>query len=62
MNGQKAEHWAGQRERGHFLLMKFTAGAVRLLGRRALTPLLYAIVLYFFALDRKSTRLNSSHT
>ena len=45
MSGQKAEHWAGQRERGSFLLMKFTATAARLLGRRALAPLLYAIVL-----------------
>ncbi|MEX6501405.1 LpxL/LpxP family acyltransferase [Pseudomonas zhanjiangensis] len=41
-------HWAGQRERGSFLLMKFTALAVRHLGRRALAPLLYLIVLYFF--------------
>jgi predicted LPLAT superfamily acyltransferase len=56
MNGQKAEHWAGQRERGHFLLMKFTAGAVRVLGRRALTPLLYAIVLYFFLFGRQARR------
>ena len=56
MSGQKAEHWAGQRERGSFLLMKFTAGAVRLLGRRALTPLLYAIVLYFFLFGRQARR------
>ena len=53
MNGG---HWAGQRERGHFLLMKFTAGAVRLLGRRALSPLLYAIVLYFFVFGRQARR------
>ena len=56
MSGQKAEHWAGQRERGSFLLMKFTAGAVRVLGRRALTPLLYAIVLYFFLFGRQARR------
>ena len=56
MSTQKAEHWAGQRERGSFLLMKFTAGAVRLLGRRALTPLLYAIVLYFFVFGRQARR------
>lgn len=56
MSEQKAEHWAGQRERGSFLLMKFTAGAVRLLGRRALTPLLYAIVLYFFLFGRQARR------
>ena len=51
---KQAEHWAGQRERGSFLLMKFTAAAVRLLGRRALTPLLYAIVLYFFVFGRQA--------
>ncbi len=54
MSGQKAEHWAGQRERGSFLLMKFTASAVRLLGRRLLSPLLYAIVLYFFLFGRQA--------
>jgi predicted LPLAT superfamily acyltransferase len=54
MNGQKVEHWAGQRERGSFLLMKFTAGAVRLLGRRLLSPLLYGIVLYFFLFGRQA--------
>lgn len=56
MSGQKAEHWAGQRERGSFLLMKFTATAARLLGRRALTPLLYAIVLYFYLFGRRARR------
>ncbi|MEO4048546.1 glycosyl transferase [Pseudomonas sp. CAU 1711] len=56
MNGHKTEHWAGQRERGSFLLMKLTAGAVRLLGRRALAPLLYAIVLYFFVFGRQARR------
>lgn len=54
MSRQKVEHWAGQRERGSFLLMKFTAGAVRLLGRRALSPLLYGIVLYFFLFGRQA--------
>ncbi|HSC84096.1 MAG TPA: glycosyl transferase [Pseudomonas sp.] len=56
MSTQKAEHWAGQRERGSFLLMKLTAGAVRLLGRRLLSPLLYAIVLYFFLFGRQARR------
>ena len=56
MSGQKAEHWAGQRERGSFLLMKFTATAARLLGRRALAPLLYAIVLYFYLFGRRARR------
>ncbi|MCQ4307345.1 glycosyl transferase [Pseudomonas stutzeri] len=41
-------HWAAHRERGSFVLMKLTAQAVRLLGRRAMAPLLYLIVLYFY--------------
>lgn len=57
MNGRsQGQHWAGQRERGSFVLMKFTASAVRLLGRRALSPLLYAIVLYFFVFGRQARR------
>ena len=38
------QHWAEHEERGSFLLMRFTAWAVRRLGRRALAPLLYLIV------------------
>ncbi|MEK1906266.1 MAG: glycosyl transferase [Pseudomonas sp.] len=56
MSVQQGRHWAGQRERGSFLLMRFTAGAVRLLGRRLLSPLLYAIVLYFFVFGRQARR------
>lgn len=56
MNQHKAAHWAGQRERGSFWLMKFTAAAARLLGRRLLTPLLYAIVLYFYLFGRQARR------
>lgn len=56
MSRPNTEHWARQRERGSFLLMKFTAGAVRVLGRRALSPLLYAIVLYFFVFGRQARR------
>ena len=56
MSERKTQHWAVQRERGSFLLMKFTAGAVRLLGRRALAPLLYAIVLYFFLFGGQARR------
>ena len=41
-------HWAAQKERGSFLGLKFTAIAVRLLGRRAVTPVTRLIVLYFF--------------
>lgn len=50
------QHWASQRERGSFLLMRFTAGAARLLGRRALAPLLYLIALYFFIFGRSARR------
>lgn len=47
-------HWAAQRERGSFLLMRFTAWAVRVLGRRWLSPLIYLIVGYFFLFSRKA--------
>ena len=47
---RNSRHWAAQQERGSFVLMKFIALAVRLLGRRTLSPLLYLIVLYFFLL------------
>jgi predicted LPLAT superfamily acyltransferase len=49
-------HWADHRERGSFWLMRFTVAATRLLGRRLLAPLLYAIVLYFFATGRTARR------
>ena len=58
------EHWAGQRERGSFAAMKFTALASRYLGRRAISPLLYLIVGYFFlfgAKARRSIRQYQSH-
>ncbi|WP_165670245.1 glycosyl transferase [Metapseudomonas otitidis] len=48
------EHWADQRERGSFLLMKFTALIARRLGRRVLSPLLHLIVLYFFLFGGKA--------
>ncbi|MDD0973672.1 glycosyl transferase [Pseudomonas fontis] len=50
----REQHWADHQERGSFWLMKFTALAVRLLGRRLLAPLLYAIVLYFFLFGRRA--------
>lgn len=49
-------HWAAQEERGSFLLMKLTALAVRHLGRRLLSPLLYLIVFYFFLFGAKARR------
>ena len=50
------QHWAGQRERGSFILMKFTALLARLLGRRLISPLLYLIVLYFYLFGAKARR------
>ncbi|WP_285419740.1 glycosyl transferase [Pseudomonas sp. efr-133-TYG-5] len=50
------KHWADREERGSFLLMKFTAFAARVLGRRLLSPLLYGIVLYFFLCGRTARR------
>ncbi|MHB0766461.1 LpxL/LpxP family acyltransferase [Stutzerimonas sp. NM35] len=51
---QRSAHWAAQRERGSFALMKLTVRIVRLLGRRAMTPLLYLIVLYFYLFGRNA--------
>ncbi len=48
-----APHWARQKERGSFVLMKITAVIARRLGRRVLSPLLHVIVLYFFASSRR---------
>jgi predicted LPLAT superfamily acyltransferase len=47
-------HWAGHRERGSFALMKLTAWAVRVLGRKPMVPLLYLIVLYFYLFGRSA--------
>ncbi len=49
-------HWASQRERGSFILMKFTAWLARVLGRRLISPLLYVIVLYFYLFGAKARR------
>jgi predicted LPLAT superfamily acyltransferase len=49
-------HWARQKERGSFLGIKLTAIAVRLLGRRAVTPVIHLIVLYFFVTGRVARR------
>ena len=50
------QHWAAHKERGSFRLMKLTALGVRLLGRRVLSPVLYAIVLYFFVFGGRARR------
>ena len=49
---ENTRHWADRKERGSFWLMKLTAVAAKILGRRLLSPLLYAIVLYFFLFGR----------
>ncbi|SDZ13134.1 glycosyl transferase [Pseudomonas sp. NFIX28] len=48
------QHWAAHEERGSFWLMKLTAFGVRVLGRRVLSPVLYAIVFYFFLFGRRA--------
>lgn len=47
-------HWATQKERGSFALMKLTALGLRHIGRKPMTPVLYLIVLYFFASGRRA--------
>jgi len=49
-------HWAAQRERGSFALMKLTAWLARHLPRWILAPLLYAIVGYFFIFGARARR------
>ena len=53
-DSQRSNHWALQRERGSFALMKLTIWSLRLLGRRAMAPLLYLIVLYFYLVGRSA--------
>jgi len=54
-------HWAAQRERGSFALMKLTAWLARHLPRRILAPLLYAIVGYFFIFGHRARRSISEY-
>ena len=58
MNEQVARehHWSTQKERGSLFLMRLTAFSVRMFGRRLLAPVLYLIVLYFFASARSARR------
>lgn len=56
MQGANKQHWAAQKERGNFILMKLTAGCLRWLGRRTMAPVLYLIVLYFFIFSRRARR------
>lgn len=49
-------HWAHERERGAPLLMRLTAWATRIFGRRAMRPLVAAIVFYFYCFGRSARR------
>ncbi len=53
---ESREHWADHKERGSFRLMQLTAFGIKLLGRRVLSPVLYAIVLYFFLFGTRARR------
>jgi len=44
----RSSHWADQPERGSPLLMRLTAAIARRLGRRAMAPLVWLVVLYFY--------------
>jgi len=50
----RTTHWATQRERGSFILMKLTVWLARHLPRWLLAPVLYAIVGYFFIFARRA--------
>jgi len=55
MNPENPLHWARQPERGSWLWMRLGFGAVRLLGRPALAPVVWLVVLYFY-LSRRVAR------
>lgn len=54
MSTRQSSHWAAQRERGSYTLMRLTAWAVRRLGRGPMAPLLYLIVSYFYLFGRRA--------
>ena len=54
MNARDDTHWAQQSERGSPLLMRLTAWAIRHMGRRALAPIVWLIVLYFYLTGRQA--------
>jgi len=51
----RGQHWAHQAERGSLLWMRVGFGAVRLLGRRMLAPIVWLVTLYFY-LSRRNAR------
>lgn len=48
MTTRQNQHWANQRERGNVWLLCLTAWAARRLGRRAIAPIVWSVVLYFY--------------
>lgn len=49
-------HWAAERERGAPFLMRLTAWAARAFGRRAMRPVVAAIVFYFYCFSPSARR------
>ncbi|MCV6806745.1 glycosyl transferase, partial [Achromobacter ruhlandii] len=49
-------HWADQPERGSPVLMRLTAWAARRVGRRAVAPVVWLVVLYFYAFGPRARR------
>ncbi|AZS78970.1 LpxL/LpxP family acyltransferase [Achromobacter spanius] len=49
-------HWAHQPERGSPTLMRLTAWAARRLGRRVVAPVVWLVVLYFYAFGGRARR------
>ncbi|CUJ55036.1 LpxL/LpxP family acyltransferase [Achromobacter xylosoxidans] len=49
-------HWAGQRERGNPALLRLTAWAARRIGRRAVAPVIWLVVLYFYVFGPRARR------
>ncbi|THF62759.1 glycosyl transferase [Pseudothauera rhizosphaerae] len=54
VSASDSTHWADQRERGSPLLMRLTAWAARHLGRRAVAPVVWLVVLYFYLTGRRA--------
>lgn len=51
--------WMAARERGSPLLVRFTARLARLVGRRALGPLVSAVALWYRLFDRSAVRAST---
>ncbi|MBO9328216.1 glycosyl transferase [Achromobacter xylosoxidans] len=49
-------HWAEQPERGSLALMRLTVWAARRLGRRAIAPVVWLVVLYFYVSGARARR------